>query len=118
MEVRELQFSDLFQFAKITKKVNIKGILKQFVGSVDTKNMAEEEVDKISREKGLEIIISLFSEAGDAELEIMKFIGNLCSTNIETIQKWKFNDLKEFYTKLIEANKNEDLIDFFKQAMN
>ena len=114
--VRELQFGDLFTAMRIVKKVNIKPQLKEF-GTIDIKDKKKEEVEKIQKEKGIELFMHIIENLDMAEQDILKLMSDLSGLSAEEIKQLNFNGIKEFYDKLIEANPMEDLKDFFKQAI-
>lgn len=114
--VRELEFGDIFTATKIFRKVNIKPLVKEF-GSIDTKDKSTEDVDRIQKEKGLELIIYIFENIDSAEMEVLKLMSDLCGIKVEDVKKFKFTDIKKFYDQLISANSAGELISFFKNAM-
>lgn len=118
IKVRELEFRDIFSFAKIAKKINIKNIVKKAMENNNLENLKEEEIKALQEEKGLEIIVEIFTETGEAEKEVCKFIGNITGLKIEDVQKWKLKDLKEFVKQFMEINDFSDLKDFFMQAID
>lgn len=116
-KVREIVFQDLFVVSKILKKINVKEIVKN-QDIIDVAGKNTEQKQKISDKKGLEFLVDIMANAGDAEKEIIQFIANLSSVKVEDVQAWKMAELQEFCKKFMESNKLTDVISFFKNAIS
>jgi hypothetical protein len=116
MKIREIKFSDVFALARILKKINAKKIISENMNTVDIQNLKENEAEEIIKAKGLEIVLTLIQEAGDAEKEVCAFIGSF--TDKEDVPDWKLKDIKEFIDEFMKVNSIEEIKGLFIQAMN
>jgi len=116
MNCREIIFGDTFSLARIVKKMSIKNILKNIDVADITKIKDEKKRDDIQIKKGVQIFLEVFSEAGEAEIEIKKFVADFAGCKIDDVHNWKLKDIKEFIQKAIEVNSIEDIRELFTSA--
>jgi len=115
--MRQIKFKDVFQLSKIIKKINVKKIISDNRNDIDMQGKSEEEVKSVLQEKGLEIIIDLLANAGDAEVEIMKLIADFSECKSQEVENWGVKDLKKFIEDFTKINSFEEIKDFFSSAM-
>ena len=116
MKIREIKFSDVFALARVLKKINVKKIISENRNTIDIKNLDEKEAQEILSVKGLDIVMTLIQEAGEAEKEVYALIGSF--TDKENVPDWALKDIKLFLDEFLEVNSIEDIKSLFTQAMN
>jgi len=118
MEVREIEFGDLFLAAKIFKKIDLKPFIKRLMFT-DVKVKTPEEIkkaQKLAKEEGFDLFMFIIENIDDAEADLFNLLKAWTGLETEAIKKFKLVQLKEFYEKLIAANSSEGLKSFFKKA--
>lgn len=98
--MRKILTKDVFSLARIIKKANVKEELKK----VDLKKADVYEV-------GMTMIFTIVEAGSIAEKEIYKLIEDITGKNIEDME------LQETIELLKEIEKENDLMSFFKQAV-
>ena len=114
-KVRELEFGDIFIASKICKKINIKSLIKD-AGIVDVTGKNKTQKEEITKEKGLEFFIDIFSNSENAETEILHLMAKWANLTSGDVASFKLKDLTEFYKQFTEVNSIEDITNFFKRA--
>lgn len=115
MEVRALQFGDLFVASRILNKIDIKPFVKQFQ-SINVKDKTPEEIEEIKNEKGIELIMHIFENMYLAEKDICKFVASMAGIKVDDVIKLSMAETKEFARLFVEANSTGEIMGFFKQA--
>jgi hypothetical protein len=118
MQVRQILFRDVFQLSRVVKRMSLKGILRNRDIVDVSKIKDKKEIEKIQVDKGIELFLEVFSECGDAEIEIMKLIADFANCSIEEVQKWNLKQIKEFIQEFLKVNTIEEVKSLFTQAIS
>ena len=101
---RKLQTKDLFKFARILNNGHIKEELANIY--------SEELTDK---QAGIKVILAIIGACADEKQEslIYDFIGDIVDKSSDEIASESLEELK---ADLLDISKENNLVDFFKQA--
>lgn len=101
-----------FPLLRLVKKIDIKEELKKL--AIDVTGKSDEEKERITKEKGIELLFLLAERLGEAEKETFEFV----SVYLEkTIQEVKEMDILEISELLKTLFTDEKFKVFFQQAM-
>jgi len=110
--MRGLQFSDLFTFTKIVRKMNIKEDIKGLMTDVTGKS--DEEKAKAKERIQIDGIMLFVEHIGDAEQEVYKLLSDISGKTTKEIASSNIKDIMG----IIEAIFNDPQFeDFFGQAL-
>lgn len=105
--MRELNFNDVFVFARVLQTIGAKDILKQYAGKADS-------FDDLF-EGGFLLVWDLLEAASrnDSQHAIFSFLADVCDCDPEDVGRWSLKQMEENIRQLAEVN---DLESFFKRA--
>ncbi|MEG0297684.1 MAG: hypothetical protein RR620_13270 [Clostridium sp.] len=111
--MRKLVFSDVFQAARLIKKVNLKDKIKNiYFDSQSMKSTNDEDVAKV----GFDVFYTIFEECVEKEVENLVY--DLLSRPFEcTSEEVKMMELNTLLDNITLLAKENDLIGFFKQVV-
>lgn len=99
--MRKLLAKDLFKISRIIKKINLKEELK----GIDIANKSNQQV-------GMDIILLIIENAGQAEKEVFDFIEDI--SEVKGVANLELSEFLEIVSNIIRENEN--ITDFFTQA--
>lgn len=111
--MRSLQFSDLFTFTKIVKKMNIREDIKALVTDVTGKS--DEEKKKALGNIQVDLMMLFIEHISDAEKEVYKFLSDVTGKTPNEVAKMNIKEVMEIISAIFNDPQFED---FFEQAVN
>ena len=119
-EMRKLQATDLFSVVKILNGIGLKNVREAInIDEINNvrKGMTEGNVDVITSQIGLNVIMSLatvmLENLPKIENDLYNFIGSVIDMKPKDVAKM---DMGEFMDVLITIIQKEEFKDFFKRA--
>jgi len=118
--MKEFDLQDVFLLSKIINKMELKFETEKLTKSIKTDTLgSKEDAQKIGKEVllslGIDVMTKFISNLYKADKEVIQFIANLTEKNVESVQKMKLREIKQFFTDLFAM---DDFKDFFKEAEN
>lgn len=113
--MRKINTKDVFQLARIIKKLNLKELATQNTAKInDTlENMSDSEED--AKKLGINIIFSIIENIPEAEFEIYQFIAGISGFEVYEIEEMAIDDFIEIIREIVQEN---DIKKVFTSALS
>lgn len=111
--MRQLSLPDAFAVSRIIKAADIKNEIVKFSREIISRKNKKQEIN--IEEIGLEFVITIINSIADEKIEekIYSLLASICETDVDTVKKYSFKQLKDIITEIIAEN---DLKSFFQSA--
>lgn len=116
MKAREIQLGDLRLALKIIKKIGIRNVLAD-IGTTDVSGVDPEQVSAITKERGIQIAMTLLENAADVP-EIFELFAAWFDCPVSEFDKISIRQVPQLVDDFLSVNATEELKAFFQRAVS